>query len=337
MQKLILLFSLLVGVALNAQPTSVATLQETARGYIKDGDYENALLVLNRALNLQPNNKDLLKDVLFISYLKKDYAKALEVGKPLVERDDADVQTYQLLGLAYKAIGVFKECEKLYKKGIKKFPASGILYSEYGEILAEKDTDDAMKLWEKGIEADGNYASNYYYVSKFYARSGELLWSILYGEMFLNLESFTKRSNEIKVILLDSYKKFFAMEDFSLTFDNKRSNDFTYLAAQVLNHQRSLAARGVNPETLTAIRTRFILDWYEKYSDKFPFRLFDHERQLLQEGYFEAYNQWLFGAATNNEAYQAWQKNHAEDMNNFLSFIRKKIFKIPAAQQYRKF
>ena len=101
--------------------------------------------------------------------------------------------------------------------------------------------------------------------------------------------------------------------------------------------QQSQATLGITPETLTAIRTRFILDWYDKYADQFPFRLFDHQRQLLQEGYFESYNQWLFGAATNNEAYQKWQKDHAEEMAGFLNFIRLKIFKIPPGQQYRNF
>ena len=43
-------------------------------------------------------------------------------------------------------------------------------------------------------------------------------------------------------------------------------------------------------------RTRFILDWSKTYGAKFPFKLFDFQQQLLREGMFEAYNQWLFGA-----------------------------------------
>lgn len=315
----------------------VKTLHETAKNYLRESDYQNAILVLNRALEVEPANRELLKDALFANYLKRDFAKAIEIGKPLVERDDADLQSFQLLGLVYKSIADYKECEKMYKRGLKLFPNAGVLYSEYGEILAEKDVDNAIKLWEKGIEADANFSSNYYYVAKYYAQNSELIWSILYAEMFLNLESYTKRSNEMKVILLDQYKKFFTTTDLSDYSFAKKTNPFTNNVVRVLLKQQDQARLGITPETLTAIRTRFILEWYDKYADTYPFRLFDHHRQLLQEGYFEAYNQWLFGAATNNDAYQAWQKDREVEMINFLGFMRNRIFKIPGGQQYRSF
>jgi tetratricopeptide (TPR) repeat protein len=184
-------------------------LHEKAQGYLKDGDYQNAILVLNRALEIEPNNKEILKDVVFANYLKRDFVKAIEVGKILVDRPDADLRSFQLLGLAYKSIAEYKECEKMYKKGLKAFPNAGVLYSEYGEILAEKDVDNAIRLWEQGVEADANFSSNYYYVAKYYANNNELLWSILYSEIFLNLESYTKRSNEIKVLAIGPVQKVF--------------------------------------------------------------------------------------------------------------------------------
>ena len=332
-------FSLLIifGFLTTSIAQDVKTLHETAKTYLRDGDYQNAIIVLNRALDVEPNNIELLKDLLFANYLKRDFAKAIEIGKPLIDREDADLRTFQLLGLVYKQIADFKECEKMYKKGIRKFPAAGVLYSEYGELLAAKDTDNAIKQWEKGVEADVNYSTNYYYVAKYYANTGELLWSMLYAEIFLNLESYTTKSNEIKVLLLDQYKKFYASNDQKDNFFAIKTNAFTNNVARAMIKQQGQATLGITPETLTALRTRFILDWYDKYADKFSFRLFDHQRQLLQEGYFESYNQWLFGAATNNEGYQKWQKDHAEEMTGFLNFIRQRIYKMPLGQQYRNF
>ena len=75
---------------------------------------------------------------------------------------------------------------------------------------------------------------------------------------------------------------------------------------QTMNKQSIVAAAGINAETLTMIRTRFILDWFHDYAAKFPFRLFELQRQLLQEGMFDAYNQWIFGTAQNLAAYQNW-------------------------------
>ena len=71
-------------------------MQETARGFMRTGDFENAILVLNRALQGDKANLELQKDLAMSYYLKRDYAKALEQVKPMVERDDADVITYQI-------------------------------------------------------------------------------------------------------------------------------------------------------------------------------------------------------------------------------------------------
>jgi tetratricopeptide (TPR) repeat protein len=330
-----LLFISSVGFAQQGQDAEA--LHETAKGFLKQGDYENSILVLNRALQLQPNDLQISKDLLFTYYLKRDFQKALEVGKPLSERQDADVQTYQMMGLVYKAIADDKEAEKLYKKGLKKFPEEGVLYSEYADLIAEKEPANALKLWEKGIEVDPNNSSNYYFVAKRYAQSGDILWSILYAEIFLNMESFTPRATEMKNLLLDQYKRFFVAGYTAPAPTGKKAPDvtFTKAVAEVLSNQQSQTGYGITPESLTAIRTRFILEWYDKYASKFPFKLFEHQRQLLQEGMFEAYNFWLFGPAANLRTYQTWEQYHKDELNTFLGFVRSKVFKIPAGQQYK--
>lgn len=335
MKKILLFILLLSGIIVTkAQSPDAATLHETAKDFMKTGDYDNAILVLNKAIAQNPDNKEMLKDLVFASYLKRDFAKSKEVGEALVKRPDADVQSIHMLGLTYKAIAEYKEAEKLYKNGIKKYPNEGILYSEYGEMLEEKQPDEAQKLYIKGIEADVNHSSNYFHVAKIYAQKGEILWSILYGETFLNLESFTTRSTEIKNLLLDQYKKFY-LAKVENTYTAATASDFTKAVAKVLNDQQSQAALGITPESLTALRTRFILEWFNQYAAKFPYRLFDHQRQLLQEGLFDAYNQWLFGPAANIASYQLWQKYHQDDYNNYLSFVRGRVYKIPEGQQYQ--
>ena len=109
----------------------------------------------------------------------------------------------QILGLAYKAIAEYKESDKMYKEALKKFPNSGVLYSEYGDLLASNDNEAAaIKQWEKGIETDPNHSGNYYYAAKYYAKKGNIIWGLLYSEIFLNIESFSKRTEEIKSILV---------------------------------------------------------------------------------------------------------------------------------------
>lgn len=336
----ILVFAASFSFAQSAQ--NADTLHATAKTFLQQGDYENAVLVLSKALQMQPNDLEITKDLLFAYYLKRDFSKALEIGKPLVERQNADVQSFQLLGLTYKAIAQDDEADRLYKIGLKRFPNEGVLYSEYGELLANKKMDMAIKLWEKGIEVDPNHSSNYFFLAKQYALNGNIIWSLLYAEMFLNMESFTPRSTEMKNRLLEQYKKFFVSGYVPPKLSDKKNVDkkadkkfvqFTTAVAETLNKQQSQVSRGITPESLTVIRTRFILDWYNTYGN-FPFRLFEHQRQLLQEGMFEAYNFWLFGPAANIKTYQLWQQYHQEELNTFLTFIRSKVFKVPEGQQY---
>ncbi|HRF20054.1 MAG TPA: hypothetical protein PK977_17880, partial [Chitinophagaceae bacterium] len=104
---------------------------------------------------------------------------------------------------------------------------------------------------------------------------------------------------------------------------------------QVMNKQSSLASKGITTEVLTMIRSRFIIDWYANYAVKYPYRLFDYHRQLLSEGMFDAYNQWLFGSVENLAAYDNWTKTHSEEYNNFSTFQKSRVFRMPPGQYYQ--
>jgi len=93
---------------------------------------------------------------------------------------------------------------------------------------------------------------------------------------------------------------------------------------------------GVTPETLASLRTRFLLAWFAKNASTFPFRLFDYQQQLAKEGMFDAYNQWIFGAADNLQSFQQWTATHSEEYNKFNTFQKNRVFKVPAGQNYQK-
>jgi tetratricopeptide (TPR) repeat protein len=279
----------------------------------------------------------MLKDLAFLSYLKRDFAKSIEISKSLIEREDADEQCFQVLGMTYKAIAEHKECNKLYKKGLKKFPNSGVLYNDFGELLAmDKDFNGAIEQWELGIQTDPNYSGNYFNAANYYGRADNIFPILIYGELFINLESYSTRTADIKALLLEAYKKLFTGDNISKLLNDKKTGSFQKLFLTTIEKSKALAAEGVSSESLTAIRTRFSLDWYhEKSQDKFPFRLFDHQQYLLSEGLFDAYNQWIFGAATSPSAYQIWNQAHEKQATDFKQFQHSRVFKIPTGQYYR--
>lgn len=307
-------------------------LHETARQFMLQGDYNNAILVLNRAVKLDSKSLEIAKDLGLNYYFARDYNRALEIYKPLLDRDDADDQCFQVAGDIYLALENPKECEKVYKKGLKKISSSGALYNAYGELLWAQQDYSAIRQWEKGIETDPAFSRNYYNASKYYYFTTDKVWSILYGEIFLNIEPSGTATPEIKNILFEGYKKLFAEAD--LTKANDGKNEFVTAFLQTMNRQSMLAAGGINTESLVMIRSRFILDWFNEYGNKFPFRLFDQQRQLLQDGLFDAYNQWIFTASQNLPAYQNWITANAPDYSEFTRFQKGRIFKMPAGQYY---
>jgi Tfp pilus assembly protein PilF len=319
-------------ICLQAQAQDAKQLHETARNFMRQGDFTNAIVVLNRALQKEPQNLAVAKDLAFSYSYQNDNNKALEVVKPLLDREDNDDQCFQIAGNIYKSLELLKDCEKMYRKGIKKFPASGPLYNEFGELLWAQKDFSAIKQWEKGIESDPNYSSNYYNACKYYYFSTDKIWSILYGEIFVNMEPMSARAPEIKNILLEGYKKLFAEAD--ITKGNKKTG-FTGAFLQSMSNQAIAVGYGINAESLTMLRTRFILDWAAENNAKYPFKLFELQRQLLQEGMFDAYNQWIFGAAQSLPAYQNWVNAHATEYGEFTRFQKGRIFKVPGGQYYQ--
>ena len=333
MMKKILVFVLTTATFVT-QPTFAQTadqLHETAKSFMKQGDYANAILVLNRSLQKAPEDMDVAKDLAMSYYFQKNNVKALEIIKPVLESNNADDQCFQIAGNIYKQLDQRNELEKLYKKGIKKFPESGPLYNELGEVVFTNNKLDAIKNWEKGIQADPGYSKNYFNAARYYFFTTDKVWSIIYGEMFVNMEPTGPNTPEMKQIILDSYKKLFTEAD--LEKNNKDKNNFVKEYLQTMNKQAGVSNAGINGEVLSMIRVRFIIDWFAA-TTKPAFKLFSLHQQLLKEGLFEAYNQWLFGATENLSAYENWVKTHAAENTAFAALQKSRMFKVPPDQYY---
>lgn len=327
MKHLFFLFVLLSATAAYAQ-----TAHETAYSFMRTGDHDNAILVLNKAIQTAPDDEQLLQDLTLAYYYKKDFAQAKVYAKKLTDLENIDVTSFQIAGTVHRALEEVKDAEKLYKKALKKYPQSGVLYSEYGEMLWSKNDNNAINMWEKGIEMAPSYPGNYYHAATYYHYTKDKVWSLLYGEIFVNMEYLTERATEVKKLLLNAYKeKLFLDRDAPA---DKKSSPFAKAVLETFQKQESLTGKGLTVETLTMIRTKFLLDWFARYGDKHPFFLFDYQRQLVREGMFEAYNQWLFGPVDNLASFDQWTKTNSDKYKKFSTFQRNRVFKMPTGQYY---
>lgn len=332
--KMIVSFFLLIAMALQGM-SQEDTLHQKGRAYMRTGDWKNALFVLNRALQQTPGNIEVIKDIAYSYYLQNDFANALETIKPVVDGDQADVQSFQIAGSIYRAIEDTKNGARTYTKGLKKFPLSGPLYSEYGELLWQKKDLNAIYEWQKGIKSDPNYPGNYYHAARYYYFTQEKVWGLIYGEIFVNLESYTLRTAEIKNLLTDGYRKLFQSADLLKGFNEKKQPAFEKAFLTAMNAQSGIVAEGISTEGLIKARAGFLEHWYKNYASTFPFRLFDHQKQLLESGMFAAYNEWIFSSGDTPEAYQQWVADNKEAYEQFNHFQRGRVFKLPKDQYYQ--
>jgi tetratricopeptide (TPR) repeat protein len=327
---------LLLCIAFNNQnifAQTTAELQATAKTFMRQGDYGNAVLILNRCLAKEPSNTSIGKDLALSYFYVQNNEKALEIIKPVLDSKDADDQCFLITGNIYKQLEKPKESEKIFKKGIKMFPESGSLYNELGEVqIAANNNKDAIKNWEKGIELDPSYSKNYYNASRFYFASNNNVWCVLYGEIFVNMEPNNPKTIQLKKVIIESYKRLFT--DINVAKNNKSNKTFAKLYVEALEKQGVQSNQGINVETLSMIRSRFIIDWFGS-GNKPVFKLFEYQQQLLKEGLFESYNQWLFAAADNEATYQNWIKNHSAENAAFTKFQKSRVFKIPTGQYYQ--
>lgn len=336
--KRFVLFICLLGLVHLAKAQSSKDLYKTARGYLMQGDLDNAVVSYNALLKEDPDNVEALNDYCYVLVLEKEYVKAIELGKQLIAKPNANEQSYQTLGMAYKGKAAFKEAEDLYKKGLTKYPESGVLYNEFGELYAmQNKLTDAIVQWEAGIKADPGYSNNYYNATMYYSKVKEdLFWVIQYGEIFINIESYSPHTALIKVKLFDAYKKMFSGDQLDKLMANTVNSAFQKAWYNNISTASAVTKNSTTAETLGALRTRFILGWfYNKQNETTPFYLFEHFHYLVKEGLFDAYNQWVFGETASIDDYQLWVNTHTKEQSFFKVYQQNKLYKQPAGEYYK--
>ena len=329
MKHVVLIIFLFIGIATSAQ--EVSPQLDIAMTFMRQGDYANAVLVLRRAHEEDPGNVSIAKNLALCYYYQEVYKKGLEIIKPFFDKDSADDQCYQIASNLYLQLDQDKEADKLLKKGLKKFPNSGTLYNDLGELQSKSKNADAIKQWESGIEHDPAFPQNYYNAARYYYLSSDKVWCLIYGEIFVNIEPNSVKSAEIKALLTESYKKLFT--DLHL-YNEKTENNFAGAFLKTMQSQSAIAAEGITTESLTMIRTRFLLDWNNKYAGTYPYHLFDFQTRLLQEGIFDAYNEWLFESSRSLPSYQNWINTHSPEFAAFDRLQKSIVFRMPAGQYY---
>ena len=297
----------------------VAQMRNQAQANIARGNYKDAITTFRQAIVLAPDKFVLYEGLGKALYLSGSYVEAVQTLRPFIDKPEASEEFYALLDASYISQEDIKRAREVLKKGLDHFPASGPLYHDLGDLYdREKKPEEALGAWVEGIHKDPAYALNYYDAARKYLDGGDMMPGLLYGEIYLNIAQDGSRADTLKKMLFTGYKNMF---DNIAAANNRPSNttgSFIYAVKQIYLNLTPVVSDGITTENLTMVRTRFLMDWFAKYADKYPYSLFVYQDYLVKNGLFDIYNEWLFGKAESIVEYNAWNQFHPGEMDIFL-------------------
>ncbi|WP_172826964.1 tetratricopeptide repeat protein [Flammeovirga sp. SJP92] len=333
-------FILLTGLVLIGISGFCQTKSEKQEAYNKakqavelmdNGNYDMSIQLLEEATKLDPTNFIYPYEIGYALILKKKYKKATKYFEKVVKMEGSDDQSYQMLGNAYSMGGNKEKAIDAYNRGLKKYPNSGRLYLEIGNVHQD-DWNKALEYYEKGVQVDPTYPSNYYWLAKIFCNSTEEIWGMFYGEMFMNIERNSKRTEEISQLLFDTYKseiQFTSDTTKSVSFSQNNVIDITAKKptlpySMIYETGLMIAVSDVNSITLKTLHkirsqhTNFYFD--QKFNDSYPNVVFDWHKTLIQKEMFECYNYWLMMKGAPDE-FDEWIGTNQEKFESFINWF----------------
>lgn len=330
----------------NVAKNSNDSLLQKALVSIDDKRYFDAENLLKQALQKDSTNMKCSYELAWTYYCMQEYKKTINILTPFTKKDSCSSDVYQLLGNAYDEMGDKTKAASVYNEGLLKYNNAGNLYLELGNLKYEDgDYQNALYYYEKGIEIDPTFASNYYRASMIFFKSTEEVWGVMYGEIFMLLEKGSERSKEFSKSLFDTYFSCINLERGASTVDFNNdiivySNSFERpnLFPKMFNKLMKEACSGkrfLDLATLIEVRKDFIRRFYNEEKD-FDNILFKYQKQLIDNGLFEAYNYWLFAYGNSKEA-SSWINSHKSQWNQFNSWFQNHPLPVDSSNVFSRY
>lgn len=317
----------------------VENLYKQAREYHSQGNLREAIIRYQQAIQIAPEIVLLHRELAQAYYLAQGYDDAIATLQPIISQNMADAETYKIMAQCLVAKRENKKAKKLLKDAITALPDAGTLYHQMGLVYElDNETVYALESWLEGIEKAPEYHLNYYEAARTYMNTDKPVWVILYGEIFVNIEHHTKRAYDTRAMIMNAYRQMFTslatgtIPKFGT--GGTEAESFEQAVYDTYIKLSPVMSDGYTTENLAMLRTRFIMDWTLQYAQKYPFSLFARHDYMIRNGYFDAYNQWLFGKVENQQQYDAWTRFHQDAVPRLEGWMQQYPYKASPGEFY---
>jgi len=322
-----------------AQPTRGMAPINNDRGQreMDKRNYSKARQYFYDAQTGDPDNIKYTYNIGFSFFKEGDYDNAIKQITPLTSRDDVTIDCYRILGNSYDLQGNYPQAVKLLNEGLEKFPTGGPLYLDLGIIEYIRDNfGAALNYWEQGIANAPLYADNYFWASKLLLNSNLKVWTVVYGEIYLNLERDSDKFKEVSKLVYDAYRAILGHQVVSdedqLTFTDKKFNGMTNalqnIFAQLETNYGSLfsSEEKVPLRFVNDMRQQFLYEWNKQYRGNYDNAFFQFVNEINNNGYFTEYSYWVTSSGKPDDfiSYQKLNQSRYVKFLNYFAFEKYK-------------
>lgn len=353
LSALLAVFAVLQGWSQDKELSAKASeLLKNAVMFVDAGMFESAQTEFDYLLKEYPDNYVVVYEYCYMLYAQKRYDEILKLEKKLLGLKGVEPKAYQLIGNIYDMTGRSDKARKVYNEGLKRFPGSGALYLELGNVEWEKkDYTKAFPFYLQGMKAEPSFASNYFRAALLGLSTDELrVWGLVYAETEIllapnNESRHADMANGIREVLLNNIKITLAPDSSSAKVtlvpsrvitldpsDNKAGISFpsvyegctmSAIAGFLYNKEEF---RATIPQ-LIELRKGIVETYFTVTKNLFgnSMYLLPYQKSVIDAGHWEAYNYFLFSPVAEDE-FDKWYESNSEKFQAFVEWFNSDPF-----------
>jgi len=325
---------------------------------VDQGMADAALVDFDDLCKKLPDNYLVRYEKLYALYKLGRYGDIVKESKKLLGMKDVGAQAFAMVGNAYDIVGDRDKARKVYKQGLKKFPDFGGLYLELGNIaMSDGNIQESFDYHNMGIEADPNFASNYYRASLVcFMTDNRQPWGLAYAEaeMLLapnNQERLRDMGSSYRDCLMNRIKVENAGDSVAVAVNFSEN---THTAVYESTGEVRIAYEGIfqacmniaakrvfrSAEGFTgtiaqmaALRREFVDVYYDVAGNLYgdAMWIYPYQKKVMDAGHWEAYNYFLFSEALPEE-FDLWLDGNREKYEAFVNWFNSDPFRLDASR-----